>query len=116
MRSELPIFQGSEKKRVEQLKRFIVNHLNQKLAVPVLVKMVGMNEKRLNRWFKKLYGMNVHAYILSTRMQTALFFLRNTDELVKTVSLNCGYKDTKSFTRSFKMFFGYPPSLAKFPG
>lgn len=57
--------------------------------------------------------MNVHAYILNTRMQTALFYLRNTDQLVKTVSMNCGYKETKSFCRAFRKFFGYPPSLAK---
>lgn len=101
---------GDEISAAEQVKKYIVTHIDEDLSVEELSKMVFMSQNQLARLFKKEYGKTVVEYIMDYRISLAEEMLKNTDLTVTTVSAKVGYPNYAYFTKLFKKYSGYTPS------
>ena len=76
-----------------------------------IAKQFSYSKYYLDRKFKKAYGISIMAYRNQNRMQTARELLQT--HSVSAVCSNLGYSSIFVFSRAYKNYFGYAPSLEK---
>ena len=86
---------------LEETRQFIEKNFTRYIPVELLCKEFGLNRTKLQEGFHQLFGVSVHVYISQVRMNKARALLTDTDESVKVVAVECGYKSVSSFTRIF---------------
>jgi len=86
---------------LEETRQFIEKNFTRDIPVELLCKEFGLNRTKLQEGFNQLFGVSVHAYISQVRMNKARALLTDTDESVKAIAIECGYKSVSSFTRIF---------------
>ena len=70
---------------------------------------LGINESKLKRGFKTLFGKTVFEYGHDCRMQHALQLLRDRHLRIGLVAEAAGYMHQTTFASAFKQHFGYRP-------
>lgn len=95
---------------VEQIERFIWEHLGDNLTRASLTKVVYLNPDYLAGVFKKATGISLIKYINNCRMEKAKELLMTTDENVYNIALQVGYPTSSYFAKQFKNYFGTGPS------
>lgn len=80
------------------------------ITIPVLGEEFAMSESTLLRQLKRLTGLTPVQYLLQMRLNAARLMLENgTHDSVAAVATRVGYHDVRSFSRSFKKYFGKLP-------
>lgn len=105
----------SEKLRKEDVEK--IHHakllLEQNITSPYslleLAHKVGLNDFKLKRGFKILFGTTVFGYLHEIRMQQSKRMLLEENKPVKEVAAYCGYQYVQHFTTAFKNKFGITP-------
>jgi AraC-like DNA-binding protein len=93
-----------------QLAREILgSRFNPVPTIPALARELGINESKLKRGFKILFGRTVFEYGLDCRMQHALRLLRDRHMHIGLVAETIGYSHQAAFAAAFKRNFGYRP-------
>ncbi len=107
----------SEKKK-EKLNtgelRSALNYLEKKIhedfpGNSYLAQICNISESSFNKKFKTTFNISPAHYFASLKMKEALRLLQ-IGHNVKDVAYKVGYKDTSSFGRSFKQYFGKSPA------
>lgn len=81
-----------------------------------LARELGLNESKLKRGFKVLFGKTVFEYGLHCRMQHAMRLLRDQHMRIGLVANAVGYTHQTTFASAFKHYFGYrPKEVRKLP-
>ncbi|WP_217636867.1 helix-turn-helix transcriptional regulator [Dendrosporobacter quercicolus] len=75
-----------------------------------LAKLICLNEYKLKKGFKELFGMPVHAYIIDKRLEMARFFIEDKKLRVTEAALLVGYNDLSYFAEKFRKKYGVNPS------
>lgn len=94
---------------LEETRRFIEKNFTRDIPVEFLCKEFGLNRTKLQEGFNQLFGVSVHAFISQERMKKARALLTETDESVKAIAIECGYKSISSFTRIFSRMHQISP-------
>lgn len=89
---------------------YLLNHIEHPGSVADLAHAIGLNEIKLKRGFKQLYGITIFEFLVEARMEKARRLLLETDMMVHAVAISVGYKNISSFTVAFKNKFGQLPS------
>lgn len=105
--------QPYEVTRLREAWEHMLQHLDQPGTVMELSQVVGLNDFKLKRGFKQLYGITLFEFLLEARMEKAKRLLRETDMTVHAVAISVGYKNISSFTVAFKKKYGVLPSEAQ---
>ncbi|HYW91870.1 MAG TPA: AraC family transcriptional regulator [Gammaproteobacteria bacterium] len=79
-------------------------------SVQRLAKKVGTSRTVLSGRFKLLLGQPPIQYLMRWRLQLAAHQLKTTDTPVKTIGGRIGYDSEAVFSRSFKRYYGSPPT------
>ena len=75
-----------------------------------LAKLICLNEYKLKKGFKELFGMPVHAYIIDKRLEMARLFMEDKKLRVTEAALLVGYNDLSYFAEKFRKKYGINPS------
>lgn len=75
-----------------------------------LSKYVCLNEFKLKKGFKKLFGMPVHTYIIDKRLEKAQFLLESGKVNVSEAACQVGYNGLGQFAAKFRKKYGVNPS------
>ncbi|MEO1449042.1 MAG: AraC family transcriptional regulator, partial [Bacteroidota bacterium] len=78
-------------------------------TIPELARQVGLNEYKLKRGFKELFGTTIFGFVHQKRMHIARQLLLDTDLSAKEISYRAGYSSPQHFSRAFKAEFGQSP-------
>lgn len=91
---------------------YIINNLGDSdLKVTDLAYHFAMSESTLLRQVKRLTGLSPQKYLQEARLQKALSLIEEGSfTSLSSLSLQLGFKELASFSRSFKARFGKPPS------
>ena len=100
-------------RRVLLGKFFIDKNFNRKIEVDEIAKNAFMSEFHFFRSFKEVLGITPHQYLLSIRLVKAYEELTNSEKFINEIAVNCGFSDIYSFSKAFKKFFGYSPSIVR---
>ncbi|MGO4877996.1 helix-turn-helix transcriptional regulator [Pedobacter psychrotolerans] len=68
-----------------------------------------LNEFKLKKGFKQIFGLTVFSYIHELRMQHADSLIRDAKLNIGEIAAILGYTSDSSFIRAFKLFYGQSP-------
>jgi AraC family transcriptional regulator len=89
----------------------IVGHLEEPLRLRDLAKVAMLSPFHFHRVFQALLGSTPADFVKRLRLEKALGLMPPTRALSLTaIALRCGFSSSSDFSRSFKQYFGAPPS------
>lgn len=83
---------------------------------PTIAKLghdVGMNEAKLMRCFKQLFGQTIFDFAQHLRMERAKELLETTDRSITEIAFDVGYEYSSNFATAFKRHYGITPRAAR---
>ncbi|WP_126244206.1 helix-turn-helix transcriptional regulator [Chitinophaga rhizosphaerae] len=100
--------------RLQSVKDFLREHfLDQQLSLNFLCRRFGLNEFKLKKGFKQLFGNTVFGYVQEMRMKTARRLIVEEKRNVNEVADFLGYSSPNHFSAAFKRLYGFPPAKLK---
>jgi len=91
-------------------------NLEQALSLVRLAERLGVSQRKLERDFKKHFGVTPNRYCLSLRLERAYSLLTQTELSVSEIASACGFNSSEHFTRAYKKQFRTLPSVDKKEG
>ena len=102
------------KRRDAQLILEIREYLDENLYAPhsiqELCRRFNVNREKLQTGFHELIHSTVHAYIVRQRLDRAAQRLLETDDSIKVIAFESGYKKQRSFNKTFKAIYKLTPA------
>lgn len=75
-----------------------------------LSRLVSLNEFKLKRGFKQLFGSSIHAYVIERRLEEAYRLLHTGRMNVTEAALSAGFGKPSHFAQKFREKYGEAPS------
>lgn len=97
-------------KSIYKAKDILDRSITQKITLSYLSKEVCLNEFKLKKGFKELFGMPVYTYLLDKRLELAKLFLEEKKFRVSDVANLVGYGNMSHFAAAFRKKYGVNPS------
>lgn len=94
---------------IDEVLSYIRKNLQENLSIGQLAKQFHLNENYFSRKFKKYMDMAVMEYITEIRLHQAYQLLTNYSISIQSISDQCGFPNSKSFTTVFKKRYGMTP-------
>lgn len=95
---------------IREIKDFLDEHLYEDYSILELCRRFTINREKLQAGFHEQMQSTVHAYIIRQRMEKAARRLIDSDDSIKAVALDSGYKKQRSFNKTFKSIFSLTPA------
>src|SRR5262249_40380441 len=92
-----------------QVRTYIDSNLHCNLPISKLCREFNTNKTSLQERFRAYCGVSLHAFLQQSRMEKAVVLLRETDDPVKWVAMQCGYRRVHSFNKAFKAYAQLSP-------
>lgn len=102
--------------RIYYLGEYILRNLTEHFTIKKLAREAGVNEFRLKKEFKRVYGLTPFKFIMRARLNKARQLLDTTDLPLNTISGETGFSSISHFSKVFKKQLGISPSHIKFKG
>lgn len=96
--------------RVADTVKHIQQHYAEPLKVTDLAERSGLSSYQLEQRIRRIFQITVGQLIQKVRMEAAVKRLRDGDDSIVTIALDCGYSDQSAFTRQFRQTTGLSPS------
>jgi two-component system, response regulator YesN len=92
-----------------RMKDFLSKNFTGKVAARDVAASAGLSTSRALHLFKKETGMPLSAYVTRSRVDYAVYLLKNTDRGMAEIASECGFFDQSHFTKTFRALQGIPP-------
>jgi AraC-like DNA-binding protein len=106
-------FRKEEIDRLYDAKLFIEQNMLQEFTLLDLSRRIGLNDFKLKKGFKKLFGTTVFSYLNELKMDYAKRLILDEKKPIYEVSMILGYSEPHHFSVAFKRRFGYSPGVLK---
>lgn len=104
---------AKDKQKLIEAKELITSRIENPPTIVELSKLIGINEYKLKKGFKELFGTTVFGYIHKMRMSMAKKLLLGTDKTAKEIAYEAGYSSPQHFANAFKKEFGISPNSVR---
>ncbi len=94
-----------------QARDFLDKNIAAPPTISELAKLVCLNEYKLKKGFKEVFGKPVHGYIIDRRLETVRLLMEDKNLRVTDAALQVGYSDLSYFAEIFKKKYGVNPSV-----
>lgn len=98
--------------KVYAAKAFLEEHFFQDFTLLELSRQVGLNDFKLKKGFRELFGTTVFGYLNDLRMEQGKRMLLEKQTVAEVADI-LGYSQPHHFSTAFKRKFGYLPSRLK---
>ena len=95
--------------RIHHAKEILVNNLDNPPSLLELAKLVGLNDYKLKRGFRQVFGTTVFGHLYNYRMEQARQMLETSQIKIQEAARTVGYTSQSSFNAAFKRKFGINP-------
>ena len=96
--------------RINQVKQYIREHLDEPLDREVLAGLAGFSLPHFHRLFTAQVGESISAYVRRARLERAARQLLAKEVNVTWLALDAGYETHSAFSKAFKQYFGVSPT------
>lgn len=107
-----PTFRNADRLKLEAARKLIGQNLQAPCSLIELAHKVGLNDFKLKKGFREVFGTTVFGYLNDLRMDKAQKMLLNAHS-VSEVAHEVGYKNAHHFAVAFKKRFNLLPSQVK---
>lgn len=102
-----------DRKKFIEAKEVLASRLDDPPTIIELSKLMGINEYKLKRGFKELFGTTIFGYIHAQRMDLAKKLLLGSSKSAKEIAYETGYSSPQHFSHAFKKTFGVTPNSVR---
>ncbi|MET0384478.1 MAG: AraC family transcriptional regulator [Polyangiales bacterium] len=102
-----------DRDRLQAARTLIDARLCDPPGLSTIAEAVGLNEYKLKRGFKQLFGTSVIAYLTRQRLELGRRMLLDTDKTAAEVGFELGYATPQHFNQAFKKHFGCTPKVMR---
>jgi AraC family transcriptional regulator len=95
--------------QVQRAEAFIAQHLDTRLRIASVARVVNLSPSYFSRAFKATKGIPYSDFVLAARIALAKRLLLATDTPIAQIALQCGLADQSHLTRVFGRSVGIPP-------
>lgn len=95
--------------KYDLVKKLLEDNIAYGHSLGELSRKSGLNDFKLKKGFKELYGTTVFGYLHELRMTKAKEILRESERSVAEIAECCGYAYVQSFSTAFKSRYGITP-------
>jgi AraC-like DNA-binding protein len=95
---------------IRTIREYLDENLYQDHSIQSLCRQFTINREKLQAGFHELVHLTVHAYIVRQRIDRAARRLLETDDSIKAIALDSGYKKQRSFNKTFKTLYHLTPA------
>jgi AraC-like DNA-binding protein len=95
---------------IEEIRQYLDENLFAQHTIQDLCRQFTINREKLQLGFNQLVHSTVHAYIIRQRLERAAQRLIETDDSVKALAIESGYKKQRSFNKIFKTIYHHTPA------
>ena len=92
----------SEHPEMHRIVDYVRAHYREKLSVGDMAKVGGISVSSQERLFKKTFELTPLMYLRWTRLNAACKMLRESNEELAAISVQCGFNDQTNMTRAFR--------------
>ena len=96
--------------KLYEAREFLLHNIENPPTLKQLAHKVGLNEFKLKKGYKQVFGTTIFGDFNKVRMEEAKHYLLETDKSISDISLLAGYDDPPNFIRAFKHYFGTSPN------
>ena len=112
--SQHPVIGKADLEKIYHGRDVILQNLCNPLSLEELSKRVCLNEFKLKKYFKQVFGMSVFALVQEERLKRAKRLIFEGEKNISAIAYELGYAHPQHFQRAFKQRFGVTPgSLLK---
>jgi AraC-like DNA-binding protein len=104
---------SADKEKISQARELMINNVSESMPLSKVSRLVALNEFKLKKGFKEIYGKSPHNYLISFRINESMELLMNENLTIDAVAQMVGYSDMAHFSRAFKKEKGIPPGKYK---
>lgn len=88
---------------------YIDTHLDSRLDVPTLARLVSFSRSHFSRAFKQSLGIPPMTYVKVRRVEKAKALMASTNQQLTEIAFICGFADQSHLNRSFRRVIGVSP-------
>ncbi len=104
---------AGEREKLYRAKEILLSDLENPPSLSELSRQIGLNNFKLKKNFKELFGVPVFKYLQNERLSKAHDLLRYQDISIQEAAWEVGYDSLSSFSNAFLKKFGFRPSDIK---
>ncbi len=102
-----------DKERISFARNYLLKHLACPPSLTELAKLAGMNEYKLKKGFKEMFGMPAFQYVADVRLGLAKEDILAGRKSATEIAFELGYSSLPHFSSAFKKKFGVSPNQVK---
>ncbi|MEL6384276.1 MAG: AraC family transcriptional regulator [Cyanobacteria bacterium J06626_18] len=95
--------------RIHQAKDILITHLENPPSLLELARQVGINDHKLKKGFRQVFGTTAFGYLLQYRLERARQLLATGELSVTEAAHQVGFANRSYFTKAFCKQFGLTP-------
>ncbi|MDR3697837.1 AraC family transcriptional regulator [Mucilaginibacter sp.] len=99
-----------DKERIIYAREYLIKHLDMPPGLTELARVAGINEYKLKKGFKEMFGNTVFGYLSDTRLELAKNELLEKQKSASELAFELGYSSLQHFSNAFKKKFGVSPN------
>lgn len=107
--------QITDRHAIRELQSWIAEHLDADLSVAALARHVGMSRRNFTRVFLAETGSTPARFVERMRIEMARRRLEESEEPIKRIAAQCGFRSADSMRRSFQRLLKRNPGTLRFP-
>jgi len=96
--------------QIGEIRDYLDENLYEEHSIEAICRKFTINREKLQAGFHHLVQSTVHAYIIRKRIDQAAQRLLTTDDSIKAIALDSGYKKQRSFNKTFKSLYKLTPA------
>lgn len=98
-----------DRERISQAERYLVSRLQDPPNLSELAREAGVNEYKLKRGFREVFGSTVFGYLARHRLALARQMLLDTGKTAAEIAFELGFSSPQHLNNAFKKEFGMAP-------
>lgn len=95
--------------KLQATQDYLQQHMENPPTLKELSQKMGINDYKLKKGYKQLFGMTIHKDFHRIRMDKAMQDLLESRKTILEIALQYGYQDSSNFSSAFKRHFGITP-------
>ncbi|MBD8067632.1 AraC family transcriptional regulator [Bacillus sp. PS06] len=108
--SFIPVEHSSKTKVLHKILLYVDQNYSEDCTLKVISKQLQYDYAYLSKLFIQMANMSFTEYLNHYRISQACYLLKNSQQSISEIALNCGYNNLRSFNRNFKRVTNHSPS------
>lgn len=100
---------GLSKQKLKQAIEYIQEHLGENLSLSEIANELGISQYYFCHLFKRSTGMSAHQYLIQQRIEQAKHLLKQPEQTITAIALDCGFANQSHFAKYFRQYTGVNP-------